>query len=604
MPVYPFAFPSPGNRQYRTAVVQIAGDHYMVLDDDLRPVDKRPAMTGSLMKTKIHFKFSNIRRIVRVKADEVGRLDRVIILFKNSIKIPGLHKVSSSQEDPTENQSGNKTPYIMLFYTFEFIGLTDEEREIVEGKKREREEKEEREEAEREAKKAKNLAGRPGRKARAKALALMKTPDAGVGTITQDKRIKINTVSKMVGDMIKGFLAASAHAYEREEDRAQLSHINMTNNDEQFIQIVDGSVAQQAGDPLRMYMSEEDDAFVVSSRAVIDFLGLILVEDIDFVLLVDPREQNKVVEEEKVEQEDEEIDLTSDEGEDLDEAEQVYALFIRARPNVVWKRYVFPEILGLDQLRKMLVGAKIPFAGVVAGPDEIGTVDLEYLCRNKPQDFDVNDDNKIVGSGLDGLQPLAEDFATAEENEFESDDDMIYHLTDSESDEDDDVTVDKGEKVKQSMTRISELQTDLKKAELDLEDIKDPNEDALAKKKVRDIQAEMDKLLYKVSRLESKQEDEKEKKKLEKKELDKLIRIAGNISIACDKDEVMDAFTALPKSKQTRKKLQQVLEEVEIWKVVMKAFNKSAAKAKEEEEEYDDEDEEPSLSMSQSDDDE
>lgn len=511
MSVYPFLYPSSGGNHFTMRSVQIGGTQkFMVFDDDLRPKAERAPLTVDTIKKHIHFEPSNLRHIIRVNADGIGRLDRLILLFKTPVMIPSIGKAS---------------PFIMLFYTYESMGLTDEQRAVVEGSKRQREDggaitgglgcndaNTLGEQDEPSTKKAKNLDGestRPGRKARDKAIALMKAPDAGISTITPDKRFKMSTVSQMVSDLVSGFLRMSQASSDDESQHAQVSHVQMTPDDSTFIQIVDGSVIQQPGDPLRMYASIEDDVLVVTTRAIINFLGVIHLGDVDYVLLVDPRDQDSQEDEEDEDQEetnddkDKEIDLNSsdDEGEDLDQGEQVYALFMRARDNLIYKKYVFPGILCLDQLREMLVNAGLAFAGVVAKNDEIENVDLVYLCKNKPQDFEVVD-NRIVGSGLDGLQPLSNEFIEENpEDGFDSDEDTVY-------DESDD--------------------------ELEI--------------------------------LESRLNEEEK--------LVELLKIATDVAMIRDQEPVIEEFKALPKAERTTQKLQSLLTTTGIWHYVEKLWGK------------------------------
>lgn len=514
MTIHPFLYPSSDSKRRRLAlskcVVNGVKKPFVVMDTNLER-DPEEVITMEDMRDMIHFEPSNIRAVVEVDGGEVGRPNRVLLIFNESITIPGITQ---------------KFFFLMMYFTFETIGISDDERKALEGRKRELEDSA----GSPSEKKAKKLDARPSRATKEKALARMRLPDSGINAVTPDKLIKMMTVGKIVDLWVEAFTKASAVAWpDNEEKHAKLSHVRLSRSEEEFMQVVEPSIMQQAGDPLCFYSTLEKDMLLLMTRSVINYMGVVMFEDVDYVLLVDPSNSVHLSEETKKEDTSKEIDLNSDEGDDP--SDQVIAMFVQARPNVGYRRYTFPGMSQMLQLREILIKAEIPFAGIETSLENLDNIDFEYLCKEKPQEFVVVD-GKIVDDVFKGLKPLMVDFQVSN-NE-----------SDIEYDDKEDVLDDVERKVK----------------------VLDKKRKAKAKALKRKRKAEA-----------------KAKKSLE------TMLIAARMAAAMsDKEDVISAFESLPKAQQIQPRLEQMLEEAELLASVSKVIGKQEV----EEEESDEDDSE------------
>lgn len=517
MPVHPFLYPSSDSNRRRPAVNKCSVNgqtkSFIVMDTNLER-DPNQIITKEEMRDMIHFEPSNIRAVVEIDGGEVGRPNRILLIFNKAITIPGITQ---------------KFSYLLMYFTFETIGISDDQRKALEGRKRELEDSA----GSPSEKKVKKLDARPSRATKEKALARMRLPDSGINAITPDKLIKMMTVGKVVDTYVDAFTKASIASWpDNEEKQAKLSHAKLSRSEEEFMQVIEPSVIQQAGDPLCFYSSVERDMLLLMTRSVINYMGVVMFEDVDYVILVDPSNSAHLKEETKKEDNSKEIDLNSDEGDDP--SDRVIVMFVQARPNVANRRYTFPGMSQLLQLREILIKAEIPFAGIEASLEDLDNIDLEYLCKEKPQDFEVVD-GKIVDEVFKGLKPLMIDFQVSNND------------SDIEYDDKEDVLDDVERKVK-----------------------------AIDKQRKAKIKA-----LKKKRKVEAKK----------KKALETMLIAARMAAAMSDKDDVIATFEALPEAQRIQPRLEQMLEEAELLASVNKVVGKQEVEEESDEDESESDDE-------------
>lgn len=372
---------------------------------------------------QISFRPEDLMYVFRECTGEVGGLDRIRLYFKQPIGLTGV------QTAPGNKDTGLQM--LILYYDYSMVGVTDEEMEMLEGmKKRKAEELVE----DKSPKKLKVLSGRPSRRAKDQALMSIANPMAR-GQLdaqgTPEMRMKRSTVSKAVSAYIDAFREVCPGA--------RFSTFTMDSKLSKAIDVTLPRVPQVVEDPLFLLPSDEGGELLLTSRWNPNSFNItIWASEVDFVLIA--------VENDEEDEEDDDGNAPEIKLEDEIESRN-FAKFMRLLPNGTVRPIDLrvPTMVQLVQIRDWLKENNIPYLSTMTSMQAIKKVDLAALCRDKPEEFDVDLESKrIIGGPLDGFQPFEPYLQDSDDDSDDSDDDIV------EDDEEDELTVMEAEIDKES----------------------------------------------------------------------------------------------------------------------------------------------------------
>lgn len=358
---------------------------------------------------QISFSPEDLMYVFRVCTSEVGGLDRIRLYFKRPIGLTGVQMAPGK----------DKMQVLILYYDYSMVGVTDEQMELLEGMKKRKAEEPAEDSAS--PKKVKMLSGRPSRRAKEQALMSIANPMArGMeAEDTPEMRMKRSTVSRAVDAYMAAFRKVSPGA--------RFSTFTMDAELTKAISVTMPGVSQVMEDPLFLMPSDEGGELLLTSRWNVNSHNVtIWASEVDFVLIA--------VENDEDEDEDDDDSSGPEVSLDNDEVDASnFALFMHLAPDGTVRTIsvTVPTMVQLVQIRDWLKNNNIAYMSAMASMAAIRKVDLAALCREKPEEFDLDLDTKrVVGGPLDGFRPF-------EPYLMDSDDDDSDEDGESDEDEDD-----------------------------------------------------------------------------------------------------------------------------------------------------------------------
>jgi hypothetical protein len=376
--------------------------------------NKRILMTPTGTGAQVAFAVTDVSHVCREVLMEAGGLDRLRLFFRRPLKLP----------------NGDQTHTLIINFEFDHVGLTAEQKDMLQGaSKRPREE----EEAVESPKRAKSLSGRPSRRAKSRAKMIMGDPmeHMAQAAITPEMRIKMKTVSDILDMYVKGFKATCPDA--------TFSTLTIDKYQSNGIMVLLDGVTQQGDDPLHLYSTDEGMCLLLTCRySVNKFQITIFRDELDFVMLVaEPEDAEE-------EEEDDELPVLGTSTDDLDRPDHTnFVVFMRANEigGVSHIKIAVPYVHQLIQVREWLQANNIPYFSCMANAKAVDKIDMLKLCNEQPREFDVSDTNHVIGGVLDGFRAFEpqvgnDDDSDPEEIEYEDDEDELDDLEKEVSAED------------------------------------------------------------------------------------------------------------------------------------------------------------------------
>lgn len=482
---------------------------------------------------QISFSPEDLAYVFRVCAGDVGGLDRIRLYFKRPIGLTGVHMAPGK----------DKLQLLILYYDYSMVGVTDEQMELLEGMKK-RKAEEPVEDDNESPKKVKMLSGRPSRRAKEQALMTIANPmGQGVHSeVTPEMRMKRITVSRAVD--------AYMNAFRKVCPGARFSTFTMDAELSKSIQVTLPGVTQVMEDPLFLMPSDEGGELLLTSRWNVNSHNItIWASEVDFVLIA--------VENDEDDDGDGDDDPSVPEvrlDEEMDTSN--FAMFMHLTPqgNVRTISVCVPTMVQLVQIRDWLKSNNIAYLSAMTSMPAVNRVDLAALCREKPEEFDVDLETKtIIGGPLDGFRP------------FEP------YLEDSDDDE-----WDEDEEEKEMLKHAKKVAAMGNKNDL-VETFLALPRDERTTKRLKQIFREAGLWEFLAERLDVNDSesgsdseddsdfDDEDEEEEEEEDDDDMLTHAKSVAAMSNKSELIETYLALPGEEQTPDRLEQIFREAGLW---------------------------------------
>lgn len=334
---------------------------------------QRLALTHESGSVQFEVDPRNVQMLVHVAGETVGEPDRLMFFFRQPIPMP------SSRE---------RTPFLVLYYDLETIGVTDAQREILQGAKRAREEEED-------AQPSKAAAGLRGQRvAKRKADFVLRQRDA----LGDDpaREFKLKAVQSSIGKYVEVLRLMSERA-----GGPRIKFATLELDSEEAIEIVPDAGTTTATDMPRLYRTSAGDVLVQTSHG-----GLLrsnptyMAQNLRYALVVAPAEEDKDGDKplpaDYVEENDPGVEL-DEPGMVLDDELHFVMVYAQLDKVAVQKQIRVPTKVQLAQMAQFFAQNEVPFAAVCAREEQVLELDAAALIEQTP----------AAGAGLlAGLPPF------------------------------------------------------------------------------------------------------------------------------------------------------------------------------------------------------